>query len=67
MSDIFIAKNDLLNARAAIEAVVENYKDDPGISKLANEKLEQLKIKEANANRIKTGTGQVEIINPKGN
>lgn len=67
MSDIFIAKNDLLNARAAIEAVIENYKDDAGISKLANEKLDQLKIREANSNRIKSGSGQVEIINPKGN
>jgi tetratricopeptide (TPR) repeat protein len=65
LSDIYDVKNDLLNARAAIEAVIENFKDDQTILTQANKKLEQLKLKEANNNRIKTSNGQLEVIKKK--
>lgn len=54
MSDIFIKKNDLLNARAAVEAVIENFKDDATLTQEANTKLAEIKALEEASNRIKT-------------
>ncbi len=53
LSDIYINKNDLINARAAIEAVLENFKDDASLQKDAKQKLIDLEVKEGNANRVK--------------
>ena len=52
LSDIYLAKNDLFNARAATEAVIENFNEDPEIIKEAELKLAQIKTQEDSSNRI---------------
>ena len=52
MSDIFVAKKDLFNARAALEAVLENYKEDKSIIKEVNSKLETLTKLEEKTSRV---------------
>lgn len=42
LSDILSEKGDLYNARAALEALLENYRDDPGIVQTAQSKLEAI-------------------------
>lgn len=53
LSDIYILKDDLINARAAIEAVIENFGDDEELSVLANQRMASLQTKESDASRIK--------------
>ncbi|MEM9549135.1 MAG: tetratricopeptide repeat protein [Bacteroidota bacterium] len=53
LADIYILRDDLLNARAAAEAVVENFKTDENLVREANEKLAQITQKEIESNRIK--------------
>jgi tetratricopeptide (TPR) repeat protein len=67
LSETYIIENDFLNARAAIEAVIDNFKDDPSINALAKEKLEEIKKKEAANNRIKQNSNSLEVITPKKN
>lgn len=62
LSDVYVSKSDLLNARAALEAVIENFKDDAILLTQANAKLEELKLKEKDANRIKPKTDKIGII-----
>jgi len=66
MSDIFVDGDDLLNARAAVEAVLENFKDDQKLVIEANEKMTNIQIKESEANRIRIenqdGTLQLDSI-----
>ena len=54
----------MLNARAAVEAVLENFKDDQKLVIEANEKMTNIQIKESEANRIrienKDGTLQLD-------
>ncbi len=52
MSDIFVAKKDLFNARAALEAVLENYKEDKGIINQVKSKLEKLTQLEEKNSRV---------------
>ena len=59
LSDVYILRGDLLNARAAAEAVVENFKTDEDLVKEANSKLAEIAQKELESNRIK-------IDNPDG-
>lgn len=67
LSDILFAKSDLLNARAIIEAILENFQGDAEIVKEATEKLEKIKMAEAGQNRIKeTDSDELEMqVNPK--
>jgi len=53
LSDIYMQRGDLLNARAAAEAVVENFKSDEKLVKEANAKLAEISQKEIESNRIK--------------
>ena len=53
LSDIQYKAGDLLNARAILEAIVENFKGDETIMKEANAKLEKVKSAEDNQSRIK--------------
>lgn len=53
LSDIYLQRGDLLNARAAAEAVVENFKTDEKLVLEANEKLAEITQKEIESNRIK--------------
>jgi len=63
LSDIYIKNGDLFNARAATEAVVENFKSDPKLLSEANQKLIKIKGLENEASRIKTNSnpGQLEL------
>ncbi len=61
ITDIYYQKEDLLNARAAVEAVLENFVEDADIIKLANEKLNKIKVKEAETNRIKSGNEPFDL------
>lgn len=45
-ADILTDKKDYLNAKAALEAVIDNFHDDKDISAEANAKLEAVKKKE---------------------
>lgn len=51
-ADIYAEKGDLFNARAALEAVIDNFKDNPEILREAQAKLEALKQKEAQKSRL---------------
>ncbi len=53
LSDIYLQRGDLLNARAAAEAVVENFKSDEKLVIEANAKLAEITQKEIESNRIK--------------
>ncbi|MBL0081387.1 MAG: hypothetical protein IPP37_02605 [Saprospiraceae bacterium] len=61
IADIYFQKEDLLNARAAVEAVLENFVEDADIIKIANEKLNKIKVKEAETNRIKSGSEPFDL------
>jgi len=53
LSDIFVEKNDLFNAKAALEAVLENYKEDPEITRNAQDKLTAVNKKQQNSSKLK--------------
>ncbi len=53
LSDVYIAKKDLINARAAIEAILENF-DDENLTKSAQSKLQLLEKLEKDADRVKS-------------
>lgn len=61
IADIYYQKEDLLNARAAVEAVLENFVEDADIIKIANEKLNKIKVKEAETNRLKSGSEPFDL------
>jgi TolA-binding protein len=61
-SDIYSDKNDLFNARAALEAVIENFTQDATILQEAKDKLKALEIKENAASRL-APAGAVELDN----
>jgi len=52
VSDIFVTQKDLFNARAALEAVKENYQEDKGILKEVSTKLNTLTELESKSSRI---------------
>jgi tetratricopeptide (TPR) repeat protein len=66
LSDIYVNKGDLLNARAAVEAIIENFSSDESLLKEAKEKLAIIEQKEVDSNRIKTenadGTLELDTI-----
>ncbi|MFT6334090.1 MAG: tetratricopeptide (TPR) repeat protein [Saprospiraceae bacterium] len=53
LSDVYVIKGDLLNARAAVEAIIENFSSDELLLKEAKEKLAIIEQKEVESNRIK--------------
>ncbi len=59
LSDIFVDKNDLFNARAVLEAVLEHYKDDVEITKTAQSKLNIVKQKQQTGSKLKLDTLKV--------
>ena len=63
LSDIYITNGDLFNARAATEAVVENFSSDKELLSEANQKLSKIKTLEKSQSRIKTNSnpGQLEL------
>ena len=57
LSDIQFKAGDLLNARAIVEAIIENFHGDEVIMKEATEKLDMIKQEEENQSRIKPEGG----------
>ncbi len=58
-ADILTEQGNYTNAQAALEAVIENFKDDADLLKEAKQKLKIVKTKDAAANRlIKSGDGE---------
>jgi len=53
LTSIQYKAGDLLNARAILEAIVENFKGDETIMKEANAQLEKVKAAEDNQSRVK--------------
>ena len=51
-ADIYAEKNDLVNARAALESIIEGVKQFPEIVAEAQQKLNNLKTKETVKSRI---------------
>jgi len=52
LSDIFITKNDLINARAALEALLANYTEDQTVTAEAQAKLQQVNAISEKDNRL---------------
>ena len=52
LSDIFVEKKDYVNARASLESIIENYKEDDGVLKEAKEKLAILDQLESRESRV---------------
>jgi len=67
MSDIYVDRKDLFNARAALEAVIENFPDDADLQTAAKDKLKKVETLEQQKNRIKSpNTTQLEFQNSGG-
>ena len=62
-SDIYTDKGDLLNGRAAIEAVIENFKSDESLLAEAHIRLDKIKQLELQSSRIRTNNpeGIIEL------
>jgi TolA-binding protein len=65
LSDIHFQQQDLLNARAILEAVIENMEGEEAIQKEAEERLDRVKTAEQNQSRLKSGSADtLELITP---
>ncbi len=67
LSDIYVDKSDYFNARAALEAVIENFQGDAELTKEAQTKLDLLGQLEKQHSRIKPGQKDsklLELIKP---
>jgi tetratricopeptide (TPR) repeat protein len=65
--DVYLNKGDLFNARAVIEAVIENYDGNEDIIAKANEKLQIIETRELEENRVKSGEGAQLEMDTTGN
>ncbi len=63
LSDINLVNEDFLNGKAALEAVIENFDENPDVVAEARQKLEELIEKEKEVSRLKTTNqeGQLEL------
>ncbi len=57
LGDIYVDKDDFFNAKAALEAVIDNFADDEELVKIARHKVEQIEAEEAKRDRISGDTG----------
>lgn len=64
LSDILVEKGDLYNARAALEALLENYDEDPDIVRTAQEKLTAInrQINSSSRLNLDKNSGKMEFI-----
>ena len=70
LSDIYVDRSDLFNARAALEAVVENFPEDKDLLTIANDKLKVIEQLEKQKSRIKPSAptqNLLELQSGKGN
>ncbi len=66
LSDIYIDKKDLFNARAALEAVIENFPEDQDLQSIAKTKLKAVEDIEKQKNRIKAPANNLMEFLPGG-
>lgn len=52
LSDVFVEENDLFNARAALEGLLDNYQGDESIRQNARDRLAQIGVLESKSNRL---------------
>ncbi|NND04782.1 MAG: tetratricopeptide repeat protein [Saprospiraceae bacterium] len=52
LSDILVEKQDYFNAKAALEAVIDNFTEDPALVEIAEAKVKAIEAEEARSNRI---------------
>ncbi len=64
LSDIQFASGDLLNARAILEAIIENFQGNQEIMTEANQKLARVKVEEERVSRIKPQSGETLELQP---
>ncbi len=62
LSDIYVDKKDLFNARAALEAIIENFKDDTALLHEAQSRLDQISQLEQGKSRIKQGSEESNML-----
>jgi tetratricopeptide (TPR) repeat protein len=67
LADIFSEQDDLFNAKASLESVIDNYEGDQSIIDLAKEKLAKLKKVEQERSRIDNGNGNGDLEMDDGN
>ncbi len=61
LGKIYLEKGDLLNARAATEALIENFTEDEQITASAKAQLELIDKEESASNRVKTPKQEDQI------
>lgn len=68
LSDIYVKRSDLINARAALEAVIDNFKEDTSIFNQATTKLALVEKLEKDKSRLKSkpANNLLELQNPNG-
>jgi len=69
LSDVMREKGDLYNARAALEALLENYNEDPELVREAQRKLGDLNRQIQQSSKLQSGSGDgnLELQNNGGN
>lgn len=67
MSDIYVERNDYFNARAALEAIIENFSDDKDLMSAAEDKLKKVEELEKQKTRIKTNSSNSLLEMQSGN
>ncbi len=63
LSDVLVDKEDFFNAKAALEAVIDNFTDDPELVQIAQAKVDQINKEEERRNRIDDGAGEDSTLN----
>lgn len=61
LADIYTEKNDYFNAQAALEALLENYKEDEEIVRTAQKKLDQIKARQGSQSRLLNNLNNDEL------
>ena len=61
LSDVYVAKEDFFNAKAPLEAIIENFQGATEIVAEARTKLDALALLEQENSRLKADTGSIEI------
>ncbi|MEL6987916.1 MAG: tetratricopeptide repeat protein, partial [Bacteroidota bacterium] len=61
LSDILVKKKDYFNAKAPLEAVIDNFQDDPSIVEEAQQKLNEVKALEEESSRIVPEANENEL------
>ena len=67
LSDVFVANKDLLQAKAALKAVIENFNSDEAMLKEAEMKLAIVLQTEAEINRVDADTSKELQMDNRGN